>query len=88
MILKVLQTHLKCLNVLNKKNLLKNTIAGNCCVSDRVGNLLIGLKLLILLSDCERFAQIAHDKRATVSEALRLLMTKECEPFTQVTHQK
>ena len=29
------------------------------------------------MSDCERFAQIAQDKRATVSESLRLLMSKE-----------
>ena len=27
------------------------------------------------MSDCERFAQIAQEKRATVSESLRLLMS-------------
>ena len=48
----------------------------------RVGNSLIRSslfcsKLLILKSDCEQFAQIAHEKRATVSESLRLLTKNE-----------
>ena len=38
------------------------------------------------MSDCERFAQIAQDKWATVSESLRLLMSKE--RFAQVAHEK
>ena len=29
------------------------------------------------MSDCEQIAQVAHIKRATVSESLRLLMTNE-----------
>ena len=29
------------------------------------------------MSNCERFAQIAQDKRATVSKSLRSLMSKE-----------
>ena len=42
------------------------------------------------MSDCERFAQIAWDKLATVSEWLRSLMTKEsnCEQIAQVIHDK
>ena len=48
----------------------------------RVGNSLIRSslfcsKLLILKSDCEQFAQIAHEKRATVSKLLRLLTKNE-----------
>ena len=43
----------------------------------RVGNLLICSKSLILMSDCERFAQITQDKWATVSKALRSLMTSD-----------
>ena len=55
------------------------------------------------MSDCEWFAQIAQEKWATVSELLRLLMSKErpwanrsgcswqksdCERFAQVAHDK
>ena len=40
-------------------------------------------------SNRERIAQVAQDKRATVSDLLRLLMTKEQRKrFTQVAHQK
>ena len=39
-------------------------------------HLLIAL-MLKLKRDCERFAQVAHDKRATVSKSLRSLLTKE-----------
>ena len=40
-------------------------------------------------SNRERIAQVAQDKRATISDLLRLLMTKEQrERFTQVAHQK
>ena len=34
-------------------------------------------KLLILKSDCEQFAQITHEKRATLSKLLRLLTKNE-----------
>ena len=34
-------------------------------------------KLLILKSNCEQFTHVAHYKRATVSDLLRLLITKE-----------
>ena len=40
-------------------------------------HLLISSDSLDQMSDCERFAQIALDKWATVSEPLRLLMTNE-----------
>ena len=43
----------------------------------RVGNSLFRSKLLILKSDCERFALIALLKRATVSISLSSLFTKE-----------
>ena len=43
----------------------------------RVGNSLICSKLLILMSDCDRIAQVPHDKRAPVRDSLRLLMIKE-----------
>ena len=46
----------------------------------RVGNLLFCSKSLILKSNCEQFAQITHDKRATVSELHRLL-TKNEQPW-------
>ena len=42
-----------------------------------IAHLLIHSKLIILMSDCERFAQIAQDKWGTVSKSLRTLMTKE-----------
>ena len=41
------------------------------------------------MSDCERIAQVAHIKRATVSKLLRLLTKNEqCERIAQVAHQK
>ena len=48
----------------------------------RVGTLLLPSlifcsKSLILNSDCEWFAQIAHDKRSTVRKSLRLLTKNE-----------
>ena len=69
----------------------------------RVGNLLFCSKSLILKSNCEQFAQITHDKRATVSELHRLLTKNEqpwaihsghspkmsnCEQNAQVAHDK
>ena len=41
------------------------------------------------MSDCERIAQVSHDKEATVSESLRSLMTKEQHKrFAQGAHDK
>ena len=43
----------------------------------------------VQMSYCERIAQVAHDKRSTMSESLRSLMTKnDCERFTHVAHDK
>ena len=80
---------------------------GTCCWS-RAGNSLIRSSLICSfcsnqMSYCERFAQIAQDKWATVSESLRLLKTNERlwvnhsgrswqmsdrERFAQVAHDK
>ena len=46
-------------------------------VFTRAGNLLIRSFRSNQMSDCERFAQIAQDKWATVSESLRSLMINE-----------
>ena len=46
------------------------------CVGSRAGNSLICSFPSNQMSDCERFAQIAQDKWATVSELLRSLKTK------------
>ena len=69
----------------------------------RAGNSLICSFRSNQMSDCERFAQIAQDKWATMSESLRSLISKDwlwanCsgrswqmsdrEQFAQVTHDK
>ena len=53
---------------------------------NRAGNLLIWSSLIRSfrpnqMSDCERFAQIALDKWATVSESLRSLKTNSLKIF-------
>ena len=41
------------------------------------------------MRDCEQIAEVAHDKRATMSKLLRSLMTKERhEQFAQVAQDK
>ena len=44
-------------------------------------------KSLSLKSDCERFAQVAHDKKAAISGSLSLLLAKE-QPYAICSGQK